>query len=187
MQEPITIVDRDVLKVLSVDTRMDIIKILAEGGRTPSFISKKLNKTDATIVEHLQTLVKAGLVKKVEQPGKKWIFYTLTDKGYGIISSKSRKLVIILGTSLFGIFVGAAGMLSNFYISSGVFSRMVASETGTQIIQEAASKTVTSLTLQEIVLQNILLYAPIAITLISLAGLAYYFYSRSKFTGVSYK
>src|SRR3972149_8464836 len=104
MEEPVTIVDRDVLKVLSVDTRMDIIKLLSEGGRTPSFMSKKLNKSDATVVEHLNALVKAGLVKKVEQPGKKWVFYTLTDRGYGIIKSKSRRLVIILGTSLIGFF-----------------------------------------------------------------------------------
>lgn len=64
--EPVTIVDREVLKVLSTDTRMDILKMLSKGDRTPSFIGKKLGKTSSTIVEHLDILVKVGLVKKLE-------------------------------------------------------------------------------------------------------------------------
>ena len=110
MEEPVTIVDRDVLKVLSADTRMDILKELSQGSRTPSDLSKKLGKSNATIVEHLEVLVKSGLVKKIEQPGKKWIFYTLTDRGIGIISSKSRRLVIILVTSFFALAGGIASM-----------------------------------------------------------------------------
>jgi len=91
MEEPVTIIDRDVLKVLSVDTRMDILKELSAGDRTPSDLGKKLSKSDATIVEHLDVLCKHGLVKRIEQPGKKWVFYTLTERGYGIVSSKSRR------------------------------------------------------------------------------------------------
>ena len=40
--EPVTIVDRDVLKVLSADTRMDILKALSEGKRMPSYMARKL-------------------------------------------------------------------------------------------------------------------------------------------------
>lgn len=113
MEEPVTIIDRDVLKVISVDTRLDILKILAEGERNPSFISKKLHKSDATIIEHLETLQKVGLVKKVETPGRKWVFYTLTERGKGIISSKSRRLVIILGISLLSLLGGIANLFSS--------------------------------------------------------------------------
>ena len=113
MDEPVTIVDRDVLKVLSADTRMDILKELGQGSRTPSDLSKRLGKSNATIVEHLDTLVKVGLVKKIEQPGKKWIFYTLTEKGQGIITSKSRRLVIILAASFFALVGGAVRIITN--------------------------------------------------------------------------
>ena len=113
MEEPVTIIDRDVLKVISVDTRMDILKILADGERNPSFISKKLHKSDATIIEHLEALQRSGLVKKVETPGRKWVFYTLTERGRGIISSKNRRLVIILGISLLSLFGGIANLLSS--------------------------------------------------------------------------
>jgi DNA-binding transcriptional ArsR family regulator len=126
MEEPVTIIDRDVLKVLSVDTRMDILKILAEGERNPSFISKQLHKSDATIIEHLETLQRAGLVKKTETPGKKWVFYTLTERGKGIISSKSRRLIIILGISLFAL-------------GGGIFNLFAAMQTGGEYLAQKAA------------------------------------------------
>jgi DNA-binding transcriptional ArsR family regulator len=111
MEEPVTIIDRDVLKILSVDTRMNILKELSAGDRTPSYLGKRLSKSDATIVEHLNVLCKHGLVKKIEQPGKKWVFYTLTERGYGIVSSKSRRLVIVLGTSILAFFGGIFSLM----------------------------------------------------------------------------
>ncbi|MBI2110422.1 winged helix-turn-helix transcriptional regulator, partial [Candidatus Woesearchaeota archaeon] len=96
MEETVTIVDRNILKVLAGETRMDILKELSKGSRTPSDLGKMLGKMDSTIVEHLEALMKVGLVKKIEQPGKKWVFYTLTEKGDAILSKKSRNLVIIL-------------------------------------------------------------------------------------------
>src|SRR4030042_3502479 len=108
MEEPVTIIDRDTLKVLSVDTRMDIIKELSQGERTPSDLGKRLNKNDSTIVEHLNGMIKVGLVKKIEHPRKKWIFYTLTEKGRGVISSRSRRLIIILSSSLVGFVLSGA-------------------------------------------------------------------------------
>lgn len=106
MEEPITIVDRDVLKVLSVDTRMDILKLLETGERMPSYIGNQLGKSTPTIIEHLDVLQKAGLVSKLKQPENKFVFYSLTEKGEGILRSKSRRLVIILCLSILS-FVGS--------------------------------------------------------------------------------
>jgi DNA-binding transcriptional ArsR family regulator len=119
--EPVTIIDREVLKVLSVDTRMDIIKILSEGGRTPSFVAQKLRKSDATIVEHLHALSEAGLVKKTVAPGKKWVFYSLTERGKGIISSQSRRLVIVLATSAIA-FIGGISSLFGYVYTQAFYS-----------------------------------------------------------------
>ncbi len=129
MEEQVTIVDRDILKVISVDTRMDILKILSEGERNPSFISKQLHKSDSTIIEHLETLRKAGLVKKVETPGKKWVFYTLTERGQGIISSKNRRLVIILGISLLSLAGGIANLFSQNQFASQSFAERIVAPT----------------------------------------------------------
>ena len=170
MEEPVTIVDRDVLKVISVDTRMDILKILAEGERNPSFISKKLNKSDATIVEHLEALQKAGLVKKIETPGRKWVFYTLTERGKGIISSKNRRLVIILGISLLALFGGIANLfIPNQFSAQNFVER--AANTMTQNLTATAPSVATGSSLQLLIL-SIILFA------IFFVGIAYYFQKR---------
>ncbi len=167
MEEPVTIVDRDVLKVLSVDTRMDILKQLSQGSRTPSDLSKMLRKSNSTIVEHLDVLVKAGLVKKIEQPGKKWIFYTLTDRGYGIISSKSRRLIIILATSLFAI---VGGLFSLNLYSSQYSTFRIATEA-----MEAPAQAIPSMT------SPFLLYLSAVLFGIGIAGLIFYLFQKMKF------
>lgn len=111
--EPVTIVDREVLKVLSADTRMDILKALAEGRRMPSYVARKLGKSDATIVEHLKAMERAGLVQKTSAPGKKWVFYSLTERGEGIIGGKNRRLVIVIALSILVVFAGAS-MLAHY-------------------------------------------------------------------------
>ncbi len=168
MEEPVTIVDRNVLKVLSVDTRMDILKILSEGDRTPSDLSKRLKKTDATIVEHLDVLCKAGLVKKIEQPGKKWIFYTLTERGEGIILSKSRRLVIILGTSLLSGIVGVAG-LATYFARSGTFSAPA------EMVSKAPVTGIGETGIVVSAAPSILFYLSIGLVVIAIAGASFYF------------
>jgi len=170
MEEPTTIIDRDVLKVLSADTRMDILKMLNEGAKTPSYLGKHLKKSDATIIEHLDVMVKNGLVKKVEQPGRKWIFYTLTERGRGIASSKPRRLIIILSMSLLTLFSGIIISSVYFPMQLGTFSRQaapsVASESKDFIVGAPA--------------WNYLFYVGIIFIAISLIGIFYYFYQKYK-------
>jgi DNA-binding transcriptional ArsR family regulator len=80
MEEEVMIVDRGILKLLAADTRMDVLKELKSGNKTLSDLSKILNKDKSTLIEHLEKLTNAGLVKRIERPGRKWIFYTLTKK-----------------------------------------------------------------------------------------------------------
>ncbi|MCX6820930.1 MAG: beta-propeller domain-containing protein [Candidatus Aenigmarchaeota archaeon] len=116
--EPVTIVDRDVLKVLSADTRVDILKALSEGKRMPSWVARKLGKSDATIVEHLKALEKAGLVHKTSAPGKRWVFYSLTDKGEGMVGRGNRRLVIVIALSILVVFAGAS-MFAHYSLPPG--------------------------------------------------------------------
>lgn len=162
MEEPVTIVDRDVLKALAVETRMDILKELSQGGRTPSDLGKKLGKSNATIVEHLDSLVKVGLVKRIEQPGKKWVFYTLTEKGVGIVSSKSKRLVILLTTSLLAL----GGSIASFayHKTQPLFyakeAQLVAGE--------------------KIVVTQLFLYLSIILFILALGGIGFYIYKKIK-------
>ena len=170
MEETVTIVDRDILKVLAVDTRMDILKELFHGSRTPSDLSKMLKKSDSTIVEHLDTLIKAGLVKKIEQPGRKWIFYTLTDRGYGILSSKSRKLVIILVTSLISITGGF--ITSTLYSSQRFVAPNIGGAEGLKVSQNVVAN-----------VPQLYNYIPLLLFTIGVAGILFYSYQITKIKG----
>jgi DNA-binding transcriptional ArsR family regulator len=173
MEEPVTIIDRDVLKVLSVDTRMDIIKILSEGARTPSDIGKKLHKSDATIVEHLNTMMKTGLIKKIEEPGKKWVFYTLTERGRGIISSKSRRLIIILSISLLvllgGAFTFVNPLLQTFQAST--LRQNLPAATEKSLTAGAGSSAISTTQIYQ--------YISLIFIFVGILGLVYYVYRRN--------
>ena len=77
--------EEEIYKVLSSNTRREILSTLQEGERTPTDISYKLNKSKATIVEHLDKLMEAKLVEKIEADGKKWVFYKLTSKAKSLL------------------------------------------------------------------------------------------------------
>jgi len=172
MEDSITIIDREVLKVLSVDTRMDILKILSEGARTPSHLSEKLKKSDATVVEHLEILTKAGLVKKIEQPGKKWVFYTLTERGKGIVSSKSRRLVIVLSISILALLGGMFTFIQP-YVQQGFY------------LAEKAAPSVENETLGAadnlaLIQNQVFNYLPFILMAIGIAGIVFYIWKKSK-------
>lgn len=172
MEEPVTIIDREVLKVLSTETRMNIIKELSQGSRTPSDLGKILNKSDATIVEHLEILCKADLVKKVEQLGKKWVFYTLTERGKGIISSKSRKLVIILATSILAL-IGSFISFAQYSVQSGLYVM----RTGAENLGAGTNAIVT------MIQAPYLFYLSVALLAISIIGFTVYVLKKSKIKG----
>jgi DNA-binding transcriptional ArsR family regulator len=180
--EPVTIVDRDVLKVLSADTRMDILKMLSKGDRTPSFIGKKLGKKSSTIVEHLDVLMKADLVKKIESPGKKWVFYTLTERGKGIVSSKSRRLIIILATSLFALLGSLASFVMHISQQTSLIRRIGQFGTDDKLMQVPEAINVTTTTVREFIppTNQPYLYLTILLFVISTIGFIIYFYKRLK-------
>jgi len=172
-KEPVTIIDRDVLKVLSTDTRMDILKLLKEGERTPSFVAKKLGKSDATIVEHLQTMMDVGLVKKTSAPGKKWVFYSLTEKGEGIASSKTKNLVIILSTSLLAFGLGVGSMVGYLYNSSPMRSAALPLMETTADTAQTFGKSASAFPPFMVMSGSLIAF--------SVLGLSYYLYLKTKY------
>jgi len=66
---------------LSNETRLEIMRELSEAERIPTDLSLKIGKSKATVVEHLDKLVSAQLVERIETPGKKFVYYKLTGKG----------------------------------------------------------------------------------------------------------
>ncbi len=92
--------DRDVLKALSSDTRVDILKELSSRRYMQSELASSLSLSVPTIKEHLAALEKAGLVERHDE-GRKWKYYSLTSKGKGVVEPEGTRLWLVLGIWLF--------------------------------------------------------------------------------------
>ncbi len=109
--EDIIRLDKETLKALVVDTRVNILKLLNLRNYTLTEISKELGIAHTTAKEHLIILENAGLVKRLNE-GRKWKYYKLTYKGKNFIEPQEVKIWITLAAS--GItFIGGA-----FYLIS---------------------------------------------------------------------
>jgi DNA-binding transcriptional ArsR family regulator len=65
----------ELFKILSVDTRIEIVELLKKGPMSVNAIAEALGVTQSAISQHLRVLKSAGLVKD-ERQGY-WIYYSL--------------------------------------------------------------------------------------------------------------
>ena len=79
-------IDANLSTALSSRTRRDIIGALkGRNGIILSDLARALGKHVTTVKEHLQVLEGAGLVDKDKQPGRKFVFYSLSSNGARIL------------------------------------------------------------------------------------------------------
>ncbi|MGC9005553.1 MAG: ArsR/SmtB family transcription factor, partial [Candidatus Micrarchaeia archaeon] len=60
------IVDRELLRAIGADTRIRILKSLYERRKTQSELAAQMKISAPTVLEHVEKLEKAGLVKRIE-------------------------------------------------------------------------------------------------------------------------
>ncbi len=104
MEEKI-LIDKETLKAIAVDTRLNILKLLLKKKYTLSDFASILGLGVSTIKEHLDILLKAGLIKK-EDTERKWKYYSLTFKGKRLIEPREIKVLFAFITTL----IAAVGM-----------------------------------------------------------------------------
>ncbi len=110
--EPGTItLDRESFKALASEVRVEILKQLEEHRMTVTDLSHAMSLAKPTLLEHLDRLVTAGLVKKVDE-GRKWIYYELTKRGRNILHPHQVKIMISLALSILLFSVGIVAMLA---------------------------------------------------------------------------
>ena len=104
--------DMTSFKALASDTRLDILRALDGKKMSLKDISKvtKLNK--ATLHEHLQKLNEAGLVKKKEREGHKWVYYKLSWKGEGLLHPENTRIVIMFSATFVALAVGIIQLIN---------------------------------------------------------------------------
>ena len=67
--------------MLSSPTRLNILNELSQNDKIPTDLSNRIGKSKATVIEHLERLRETGFVEKVQQQGKKFVYYRITSKG----------------------------------------------------------------------------------------------------------
>ena len=93
-------------KALASDTRLDILKALDGNKMGLNDISKATKLNKATLHEHLSKLHEAGLVKRKEREGHKWVYYKLTWKGEGLLHPENSRIVVLFTTTVITLFFG---------------------------------------------------------------------------------
>lgn len=102
---------KDIIKIINSETKMNILRELSKGQRTPTDLSRRLGKVKSTISEHLDELVSLNLVTKIEEEGKKWVFYSLTKEGYRVLEGKPKIYQVIFPSSILSLILGFVFLL----------------------------------------------------------------------------
>ena len=104
--------DMAAFKALASDTRLDILKVLDGKKMSLKDISNATNLNKATLHEHLLKLNEAGLVKKNEREGHKWVYYKLTWKGECLFHPENTRIVVLFSVTFMTLFVGIIQLVS---------------------------------------------------------------------------
>jgi DNA-binding transcriptional ArsR family regulator len=156
MFEDKIILDDTSFKALSSESRVSILKNLNNRRMTLSELSKRLELENSTIKEHCNLLVRADLIKQIDE-GRKWKYYELTNKGKTLIQpnlvEQIKVLVVLcLGAVMFGGILTLIIQPTDL-ISNGVYSP----ETNTDLLaksMDAPNSLEDSFTTQEVMAVN---------------------------------
>jgi len=98
--------DQESFKALASDVRVGILKHLDVRRETVTDLSNLMTLSKPTLLEHLEKLQSAGLVKRVDE-GRKWIYYELSDKGRKILHPERVAITLALGIAVALAAIGA--------------------------------------------------------------------------------
>src|ERR1700704_3613770 len=102
--------DQESFRALASDVRVEILKRLDARRETVTDLSNLLGLSKPTLLEHLEKLQSAGLVKRIDE-GRKWIYYELTDKGRKILHPERVAITLALGSAVVLAAIAAFSLL----------------------------------------------------------------------------
>ena len=91
--------DQESFKALASDVRVGILKRLDVRRETVTDLSNLLSLSKPTLLEHLEKLQAAGLVRRVDE-GRKWIYHVLSDKGRKILHPERVAITLVLASAV---------------------------------------------------------------------------------------
>jgi len=104
--------DKNTFKALASEKRLDILRTLDGKKMGLKDISSSINLNKATLHEHLTKLHEAGLVKKKEREGHKWVYYKLSWKGASLLHPENNRIVVLFSVTLISLFFGVIGIVN---------------------------------------------------------------------------
>src|SRR5438874_13591507 len=91
--------DQESFRALASDVRVEVLKRLDGRRETVTDLSNLLQLSKPTLLEHLEKLQTAGLVKRIDE-GRKWIYYELTDKGRKILHPEQVAITLAIASAI---------------------------------------------------------------------------------------
>src|SRR2546428_2460545 len=91
--------DQESFKALASDVRVGILKRLDVRRETVTDLSGLLSLSKPTLLEHLEKLQAAGLVKRIDE-ARNWIYYSLSDKGRKILHPERVAITLALAMAV---------------------------------------------------------------------------------------
>ncbi|MFO7967949.1 MAG: winged helix-turn-helix domain-containing protein [Archaeoglobaceae archaeon] len=112
--------DNRMFEALSSGLRVEILKRLKSRQMTATEISKELDVSKSTAIEHLRKLVEAELVIRRDD-GRKWIYYSLSDRGKTILHKKELRVKILFS---FATILMLSGVVQIYAFVQRLFERL---------------------------------------------------------------
>ena len=104
--------DMHTFKALASDTRLDILKALDGKRMSLKELGCITNLNKATLHEHLAKLNDAGLIKRKEREGHKWVYYKLTWKGEGLLHPENTRIVVMFSITFISLLIAFILMIN---------------------------------------------------------------------------
>jgi DNA-binding transcriptional ArsR family regulator len=104
--------DLDSFKALASETRLDILRTLDGKKMSLKEITNATKLHKMTLYEHLNKLVTAGFIKRIEREGHKWVYYKLTWKGASLLHPENTRIVVMFSITLISLFFGLISFIA---------------------------------------------------------------------------
>src|SRR5437867_10701766 len=122
LEGPRVTLDQASFRALASEVRVEVLKKLDERRATVTDLANALELSKPTLLEHLEKLQAADLVKRIDE-GRKWIYYELTGKGRKILHPERVTIVVSLCLSILlaagGVFALATGLTAGLLAAPG--------------------------------------------------------------------
>jgi DNA-binding transcriptional ArsR family regulator len=106
--------NKNAFKALASDTRLEIIRTLDGKKMSLTELSKETSLNKATLHEHLAKLTEAGLIKRIQREGHKWVYYKLSWKGESLLHPENTKIVVVFTAAFISLIAGFTQMYLYF-------------------------------------------------------------------------